>query len=208
MLRKVRVVHAFAPIADGTWPNPARTRRLRAADATPTRRPRDGDAPATRHLRSADATGTRRERDADATATRRRSPARPRSGSGCGGPFGRAGMRIGVGREGIALPAGVPGQRLGPAAIERRAREPLPQPMRARPRHARRPRRPRDAAELEQRDEEDALPGEAPLRPERRGGRLVSGRWRRWGRSGGLLVHRGSRAEDFLHWKRAADREG
>lgn len=72
---------------------------------------------------------------------------------------GRAGARLGSsgGAEGIGKAAREGGEALVPLPVERGPREPLPQPMRARPRHPRSGGGARDAAGFEQRGEKDAL---------------------------------------------------
>ena len=107
---------------------------------------RGGYAPPTRHLRGTYAPSTRRARATCASLARR----------GRGG-----GQRIG--REGIGEAAGVGRQHLIPAAVEPRAGKAAAQALGARPRHARRAGRTRDAAGFEQGGKEDALPCWSPM---------------------------------------------
>lgn len=147
-----------------------RRRRGRDTRATGGRQVGDTGATGGRHARAGRAPGSRRGRAWLARASRRASASR-RSG----GP-----------REGIGEPAGVERQRLIPGAVERRVRQPLAEPMRARPRHPRGAGGARDAAGLDQRGEEDTLPGGRPLRAKRRdGGRRPRGRV-----GGAILFHR------------------
>lgn len=61
-------------------------------------------------------------------------------------------------------------ERTVPRPVERRTGKADAQPMRAGPRHPRRPRGARDAAAVDQRGEEDALFGGRPVRADRVGG--------------------------------------
>ena len=134
-------------------------------------------APATRHGR----TMTRPVDDGDATSARRAGgtgapPSRHQSACEASAARRWRGMT-----ERIVELTRVNCQRLISGAIERRAGEPRPQAMRARSRHARRPRGVRDAAAIEQGGEEDALLRGRPARA-----------WRGCGgrRGGAVLFHR------------------
>ena len=115
------------------------------------RRNWDREATATRHSRDTCATPVRQTHALWVTGTRQASAR-----------FAWRAVDGGKG-EGIGHSVGVQGQRLVPCAVESGTGQPRAEPMRAGPRHARRPRGAGDIAGFEKRREEKTLPDRGPM---------------------------------------------